>query len=625
MEVKESVLQTAKRHALWVAMGIYAGCSVCYLFHLMMYPDFFSYSGLAIPVFIIILLSQKYFWNRQNSSLEASVKKRRLRFVIGFSFLLGLSYILGYQMSAMEMTSLGIKGKLFILVVSLGVGIAFAPLVNCWFALLDRFRQKIGKQAALTKRQKRGAFFLSWCIIFVCWIPAFLAYYPAIMSYDFHRQSQEAVLGYVWFNSHHPLIHTFLIRIFLLLGEALGSYQLGMALFSLLQMLILSAVLAYGCNMIYRLTGRKWTVWVCVLLFGLLPIHPVLALSMTKDILFTAFFLLLLLLLMELHWAGSTRAGILLFIACALTGILAMLFRNNAVYAFVIFAVFYVLFSKKARLRSLLLCIIIVLGGLGGAAGIKHAMHAGTGSKVEMYSVVIQQFARTGKLHQDSLSDEEYSKINAYVDHTYWNDYNPPLSDTVKANVAVSNFLQWKENIPKMLRDWVAVGLAYPNDYIDAFLALTSGYWFLDDVSHAEVLGYGDETNLGLLYTFNASVSNNFDGVESHSFLPGLLRLYQKIVNGNAYYQWPLVSNLFKPAFYCWMLLLVIVSFFYLKQGNKVIICLWPLTYLFTLYLGPVVNMRYVYPIVVAVPLLLAWLFSDAAWKGKTGGCKQDI
>jgi len=156
-----------------------------------------------------------------------------------------------------------------------------------------------------------------------------------------------------------------------------------------------------------------------------------------------------------------------------------------------------------------------------------------------------------------------------------------------------------------MLKDWVNIGLHYPNEYIDAFLALTSGYWFLDDVSHAEVLGYGEDTNLGLLYTFNASVSDVFEGVESRSFLPGLLTAYQKIVNGNSYYGWPVLSLLFKPAFYCWLLVLVIVSFWYKKEPKKQLLTLLPLLYLLTLFLGPVVNFRYIYPIAVVVPVLL--------------------
>ena len=165
-----------------------------------------------------------------------------------------------------------------------------------------------------------------------------------------------------------------------------------------------------------------------------------------------------------------------------------------------------------------------------------------------------------------------------------------------------------------MLADWVKIGLHYPNEYLDAFLALTSGYWFLDDVSHAEVLGYGEDTNYGLIYTFNVSASAHFDGIESKSFIPALQKTYQKIINGNSYYSWPIVSILFKPAFYCWILLLVMVSFVYRKEPKKQLMSLFPFVYLLTLFWGPVVNIRYAYPIMVIVPVLFAEvLCSDEA------------
>ena len=65
--------------------------------------------------------------------------------------------------------------------------------------------------------------------------------------------------------------------------------------------------------------------------------------------------------------------------------------------------------------------------------------------------------------------------------------------------------------------------------------------------------------------------------------------------------------------------MLVMVSLMYMKQNRKLILCLFPLTYLLTLLLGPVVNFRYVYPIMVVAPVLVAWMFSNCDWKIKDG------
>ena len=605
-----------KINIAWIALSVYSGLSFCYVLNLMCQEILFSFSCLAIPLFLMVLWLIKKTLKRVCAEENKKETLRRGIYSVVLGSMLGMSFVLGYQMTAMKMTLPGYAGKSFIIFISVGLGIGIGSVIYFFYGWLDK-TIKVQVSNELIGRTKKLWFWISWGTIFVAWIPAFLAYYPAILSYDCHRQIQEAVSGYARFNSHHPLVHTFLIRMFLMLGEKIGSYETGMAVFSILQMLVLSVIFAYACNMIGRLTKKTWTVVVATAFFALLPIHPVLALSVTKDILFTAFFLLMFLLILEHNQAEGKLKKWLLLAAMLPVGIVMLLFRNNAIYAFAIFAVFYFFWAKKERMMILLLCAAVLLGGKYTAQGIQKGMHAGSGSKVEMFSVFLHQMARVGVKQGENLYIEDYMLIEKYVDDIYWSHYNPTIADGVKNNVAVSTFANWKDDIGGMLKDWFKIGIAYPNDYIDAFLALTSGYWFLDDVSHAEVLGYGERTNMGLLYTFNASESERFEGVESQSVLPGLLGVYKKIVNGNEYYNWPVLNLLFKPAFYCWSLIVIMATLAYKKQKKKWILCLYPLFYLATLLLGPVVNFRYIYPIVAVVPVLFAWLFSNCEWKIK--------
>lgn len=612
------IIKKEKINIVWIVLSVFSGVSLCYLFNLMCRDIPFSFSCLAIPLFAVVFWLMRKVILKIVSEEEKKVCRRRCIYSIVLGSLLGLSYVMGYQMMVLEMTLPGVKGKSFILLVSVGIGLVIASVVYFFLAWLDKYCG-IKEDSTFTKRAKRLSFLLSWGVIFLAWIPVFLAYYPAIMSYDCHRQFQEAMQGYIWFNTHHPLVHTFLIRMFLLLGEAIGSHEVGMALFSLLQMIILSVIYAYACNMIGRLTKKKWAVVAATAFFSLVPIHPVLAISITKDVLFTAFFLLFFLLILEHNQAESKTKKWLLLGAMLPVGILVMLFRNNAIYAFAIFAVFYFFSVKKEKFMILILCVVVILGGKFSAQSIQKAMDAGSGSKMEMFSVFTHQMTRVGVKQGGNLPVEDLLLIEKYVYEVFWSNYNPTIADGIKHDVGNTTFDNWKDDIGGMLKDWFALGIKYPNDYIDAFLALTSGYWFLDDVSHAEVLGYGENTNLGLLYTFNATKSGVFEGVENHSYFPWLLRIYQKIVNGNEYYDYPIINLLFKPAFYCWLMFIVMFLLAYKKQKSKWTLCLFPLFYLFTLLLGPVVNFRYVYPIVVVVPVLIAWLFSNCEWKVGNG------
>lgn len=600
---------------IWIVLSILGSAGGFYLIELT-YATLFR-SAVLLKVIVAVVVTALLFitvldWN---TIKEKKKLAKRIAYSFIFCFFLALSYVWGYQMEMNGMTDVGVKGKLFSFLVSGGVGIGMMPLANLWFLLMDKVKLNRDKeQKALPKKTTVKLFFLSFGIILLCWIPVFLAYYPAIMSYDFHRQSQDAWRGWIWFTTHHPLIHTALIRWFLLLGDAIGSFQVAMALFSIMQMLVLSSVYAYSCTMITRLTGKKWPMWVATAWFALLPFHPVMALSMTKDTLFTGFMVLFVVLMLEYRMATTQKKRILLYIALIIIGVLALMFRNNAAYAFLAFALFYILFTKKQRLQILLLCVAVLLGSHIVKETMQKSMEARDGNSIEMYSIPLQQMCRTGANHFGYLTEDDHFSLNYYVPEEYWLGYMPHIADSLKSSVALSTHITWQNDVPSFIKTWVRLGVKYPNDYLDAFLAMTQGYWFIDDMSHAEVLGFGEDTNLGFLYTFNASKSDVFEGVESHSYLPGLLKIYQKIVNGNSYQYWPVLRLLFKPAFYTWIFLLCIMSVSYLKEKNKVILYLFPFMYLMTLLLGPVVNFRYVYPVISTIPFFIAWVFSKKDW-----------
>ena len=166
----------------------------------------------------------------------------------------------------------------------------------------------------------------------------------------------------------------------------------------------------------------------------------------------------------------------------------------------------------------------------------------------------------------------------------------------------------WEGHMGQLLADWFRLGVRYPNEYLDAFLELTRGYWFPDDRSYAECLGYGTEGRLGTVYTHNIGFLEDGTEILHESKLPWLEEQLEKVVSGNAYYDWPVISLLFKSAFYFWALFLVWLAFLYRRQRKQAVLCLFPLLYMGTLLLGPVVQMRYVFPFIQSLPVLAGLL-----------------
>lgn len=581
----------------------------------------FSFDIFSLAVFGILWVLIKLGWQDILKLPAGKERRRRLLYSFFTALLFSLCLLMGWQLRGLGITEGGYKGKGMLFLRSICLSFAIFPFSYAFFTWGDRMRSR--KEVTAQKLWKIGrCFLLVWLFIFLAWIPSFLAYYPSVMSYDFHRQYQEAMRGFIWFNDYQPLAHTWLIWLFLRIGELFGSYQTGMACFSLFQMLVFSASCGYACTIFYRLVKRKRALIILALFYGIFPYYSVLAVCTTKDVMFTALFQVFVCLLLERTFFYQGKRQLVMDAVWVFEGILMMLFRNNALYAVAVYMIlFCVLIGKKQRLRVLAMALVLIVGGKGALEGMHLILGTdGRGSKVEMFSVPIQQFARVGYYHSEEMDPDTWELLNQYVPAEYWKIYNPPLSDTVKNNVGVTSFeTAWKDHYGDVLLDWAKLGIQYPNEYIDAFLALTCGYWFLEDVTWAEVLGVGLEGRMGAVYTYMSSASDAFpDGIPHESKWPAMERLLEEIVSANAFYEWPVFSNLFKPAFWCWGLLLTVLLSLYTRRRKALQVSLLPLLYLATMFLGPVVQVRYVLPIIAAVPLMIAaWLYESRRGEAK--------
>jgi len=534
------------------------------------------------------------------------------------SFCFSLFLILGYQLDRYGMTDGGVKGKTMILLRTLCLTIAVFPFGDMLFNLIEKIPFGMEK----TERPwKRGAVFgISFGSIFLLWIPVWMAYYPIVMSYDFHRQVNEAYNGWAFFNSYQPLIHTWLIWLFLQIGGAVGSNETGMGLFALFQMLVVSAAMAYACAAIYKMVKRKWAVVLTVLFYGIFPFCSVSVMIGTKDAIFSALFLTFTILLAERNLFHAERKWIM-EIPLVITAILMMMFRYNALYAVAALGVLSLLFAKgKERLRIFLLCAVMTAGGKAAQEGIQHGL--GTvirGSAVEKYSVLIQQFARVGYLHGADMDPEIYDLVDKYVSAESWQNHMPALADASRSGVSFAAV--WEPDMGQVVKDWFRVGLEYPDEYIDAFLCVTEGYWFPDDRTYCEMQGWGGGDRHGAIYTNNSSSSDTYEGIQHISRFPWLEEKLEDIVSNNAFYNWPVISMLFRPAVYTLSLVLITVALIYRKQKKQAYICLFPLVYFGTMLLGPTVQFRYVVPVMITVPFLAA--LTCVSGTGCTSGIKE--
>ncbi|MCI6713764.1 MAG: DUF6020 family protein, partial [Lachnospiraceae bacterium] len=448
-------------------------------------------------------------------------------------------------------------------------------------------------------------------VILLCWFPVFLAYYPSVFAYDAEGQLYQVIAGD--YSTHHPLVHTlFLGAFFRLGGNVLGSYSAGMAVHSVVQMLLMA--IAFVCTLSY-LYQKRSSVYLRILLlifYALFPVNSILALSTTKDVLFSALVLLYTIGLYRMvcdrqRETGMGRKDIWIWLVIT---VLMLLMRNNAVYALLVSVpvVCIGLRKEKALCKKYLLMSLLGLGLFVVAnVGLKAATGAENGSPREMLSIPLQQMARTRVKEEETLSPQMRQELDAYLSSEWvFAAYNPHLADPVKLRAVIH------DNPVGFLRTWLQLGLEHPRTYIDAFLDNSIGYWFLEDRTHAEIYGIGTESGFGYLSTDNRTMPAGCEIIE-HSYLPGLRSMMEEIVSENAYQKIPVIRILFAPAFYWWLLCLYLAVAIYRRQYRLILPAMFLVVYYLTLLLSPTVLIRYMYPFVVTVPAICCCIYKDLA------------
>lgn len=504
--------------------------------------------------------------------------------------------------------SAGYTAKL--IVCSLLLGGALGSLICL---LYYRLAGQLWKRVDAGSRRKAGSVFgVSLFLDLLTWLPAFLAYYPAICAYDMPVQTGQAVSG--MYIDHHPIAHTLLLRGFMQLGKQLfGDVNAGIACYALFQMALLAAAFAFGMYCLYRQGTRKFYLILVQLFCMCYPFHIYMSVSATKDTIFSAFFLVTLLALGEM--ITGKKQYVPLFAAA---GIGMILFRNNGKYAYLVLLFFLFIAFVFGRGRRgfwgkiLLLGAGIFLVGNLALSGIFRATHAEQGDRREMLCMPIQQLARTmlyhggvGVMPEDdgAMSEKDRALINDFILDEGYRSYRADFTDPVKNH---TNTYVARYRAKEFLATYVGLFLQFPGDYLNAVLAVNAGYLSPGDRTHAVINAQeGQASGGGYIQTRWDEVTLNERGIYKDSKWPRLEERMEKWADGNAYLRIPLLKYLLVPGVWIWFYLLLFEWHLIRRSYAECIPLTLVFGYFLTLFLGPTVQMRYLYPVMAAFPFLL--------------------
>ncbi|SFD01155.1 DUF6020 family protein [Butyrivibrio sp. YAB3001] len=430
-------------------------------------------------------------------------------------------------------------------------------------------------------------------ICFVFWLPYFLYEFPGIMTADSLVQ-YEQVVGIAPFSNHHPVVHTFLFKIFYDLGFLISAEkQVGIATYTLAQMIFMAyCVGKLVCHLPNRLLQSCSLAFYC-----LVPFNGVFAVTIWKDIPFAGITMLLLCKLLDLR-TNVSRPKSFLWVEFTVLCIFFALFRSNAWYAFVVWIPF-VLYTFRHDLKragvslfTAFLVVIMIKGPLMNSLDIKQP------DFVESLSLPIQQVARC-LVDDEKIDDESMALIEKAIDTTYIHElYAADFADNMKELVRAGHPEEIENNKAQYFRLWLHMVLSHPKCAIAAWYDLAGGYIY-PDVSYA----VGD---------IDGIMANDY-GLYWNPLIAGkvIIKIKEIAIKLGSFI--PVYGMLWSIGTYTWLLVISLFLSFRKKKYilGKLLLALLICTLLIA---SPVVDFRYGYALVMTIPLWLDLGF----YNGKT-------
>lgn len=531
------------------------------------------------------------------------IQDRRLKVI---SLIFGCISSFGYTFGFMLQYQNNIGDTLGEWMLAIFMAVALVPIPMSIFALGINYAKKyvmlskvrtrfLDDKNAMGSVWKTVLFY--WGILFISFLPAFFAYYPGLAVYDAQYQLKQIHDGFM--TTHHPIIHMVMLKMAYQIGAALGSINKGIALLSVFQMLVLSFAFGYALGFLkYIKVSQKARIIVAIIV-AVFPIHAIYSISITKDVFFAAFFLLFVIELLYFYLLPQYSIG--RCVCFVFFTVMMLMFRNNALYALILSIPFLLWFMKAKRKKLLVLCLLAIMIFFVSDRGLKKAEGAFDNSSTkETFALPIQQVARVYAYKEDAR--DELEEVTQYIPEELLTAYNPYIADGVKTGIDNDLF---KDHLGNFIKIWISTGLKYPGEYMEAFLTNTMGFWYLDDTMHARI--YGEGGYMVVQY----KEENLLNMISAKCFCKPAKNYYDALFSKNQYQKIPLLSILFRPAFFFYAYLVTALVLIYRKCYKKLLPLIPVCGYFLTLLLAPAALVRYMYCLICVFPFVMVWILQE--------------
>jgi len=574
----EKVNNNAKINCFVVVLSFIATIGLMHFFMIDMGREYLLF--LILLVFLCVVL--KFAFKKLN--------KRRMKFALIFSIPFSLALWLGNKIvfQSVEFKPFEVMDVLSLF----GIVVLFIALAISVFYYIDNCNLLKVK----TKEVRKKMWLYYSVAIIILWIPLFLIFFPGQVSVDSAVMIGQ-ILGETELSNWHPVLYVLLISVPIKLGfYVFGDLTLGIALSVLLQMLLLSTIFGYVVFWCERRCHKKWITVSVLLFFALCPIVSCYAITLWKDVLFSAVFLLFIVKVYDFivaHGRGDAFEIRDILWPTILVFLLAFL-RNGGVLIVAAFGIaMFVYYRVSRKMIGILfaiavITIVVIQGPIYGVLGIKKSPF------MESMSIPAQQMAYVA--YSNQLSSDEKDSLSFLADtESMAENYLPMNADPAKNSF---DYDKVEDNKILFLTNWWKMLLKHFPAYVKAYILQTNSYWNVEGYSWA--LSY--EHNHDDLWL-------NEDWADVPLFGSELRDFVEKSgynLMDTSWFGW--LGNV---GVIVWFIVAITIVYLYQKRYKLMILMVAPVIYIISLMVASPISgsFRYVYSLLLIMPVLILICF----------------
>lgn len=526
------------------------------------------------------------------------MNKKNVRNIFFPAFIIGIIFSV-FSTSGLYFRTEGYIGREAILMFFTGMAIFWWLGTAAFLYFRPRLTEAFYKVKGRDLSNKKEGVII-FCLFIFFYIPPFLALYPGVFGNDGPVEIVQVFADSQELTAHHPLAHILLLSGCFMAGHLLtGDYNAGMVIYSIIQMLVMAGCFTYVLIWVKKRNTALPLRVLSFMFFALNPIIQLLVFNTTKDTIFSGFFVVCFVKLIDLFENTENTAGNWKWcIGFLLITVGMCLFRKQGYYLLAFVLVGVLLFYLGKKRKALLLLAVSVIIGWFLMGPFINLLGIPQGDSREMFSVPMQQLARVWKEYDDGtieLDEDDRKMIEDLIPVENLQNYHEDNADYVKTGFDTEIF---ESNLSGYIKLYIKLGVEHPLIYINAFGRMLSGFWDLDQYGYYRSLLYEN--------TYKDPFFNIFDIQRNSQF-----QQYEEYLTQTALYtqQMPVWRIIYSQALPTWILaaLFVIKAF----EGNRAVlgsslllVGQWGIQ-----LLSPAMLVRYAFPLILCVPVMVVLLF----------------